>query len=452
MSCGGSKYFPAVLVSLSMLLTGCTAVTGAEGLLRPPRLSEEQSAVSEALYAKVGKDIKLKYPRSGEQRGAILVEDLDGDGLKEAVAFYEKRTGGGVRMNLLYQQNGRWLSLYDYAGAGGELEVLMVDTLSDTMEKTLMVGYSLLGQGHKVLNVYSYKDTQLVTLQETSYAELAVTDINADGRNELVILDTSASMTPSQSQNSSFQLPKARMYQQSKSGELQLLSQTDMDETVTEYTSITVGSVSSGIPGIYADGLQNNGNIQTQLLYCVEGQIKNPLYLNIQELQKTTRPISYKPIDVDMDGVTEIPVPTLAPGYEALTDAVESQRVYLTDWMAYDRFGLTRKSQGYYSPGEGFCFLLPGRWQGAVTVKVSAARDEAIFYKYEGSLEASTKELLIVKAVSKGESTPLLEQGWQLFAEGGGLSQNDYLYKQPGDGSEPLELTEMEIDFNFYVI
>ena len=48
-----------------LTLTGCSSAS-VDTLLTPPKLSEEQSAVYEALMKSVGRDIRLQYPKSGD--------------------------------------------------------------------------------------------------------------------------------------------------------------------------------------------------------------------------------------------------------------------------------------------------------------------------------------------------------------------------------------------------
>ncbi|MEG2429629.1 MAG: hypothetical protein RSA99_04525, partial [Oscillospiraceae bacterium] len=64
-----SKFKISVLFVLvfSILLTGCTySNAGIDTIMTPPKLSKEQNEIYAALSENVGKNIKLKYPRSGE--------------------------------------------------------------------------------------------------------------------------------------------------------------------------------------------------------------------------------------------------------------------------------------------------------------------------------------------------------------------------------------------------
>ena len=74
---------------LCFLVSGCGKMsTEINDFIVPPSPSGKLSEISSALYAFTGKDITLRYPKSGEYRSAFIVRDIDGDANDEALAFY----------------------------------------------------------------------------------------------------------------------------------------------------------------------------------------------------------------------------------------------------------------------------------------------------------------------------------------------------------------------------
>ena len=109
------KYKCIVAVLLAVVLcmfSGCTSLgTDIALQLRPPKAMGEQGAAEEALSAYVSANMKredytLKYPRGGAYRSAFLMEDLDGDGVNEAIAFLKSRLKPGqtVMVDLMAAQ------------------------------------------------------------------------------------------------------------------------------------------------------------------------------------------------------------------------------------------------------------------------------------------------------------------------------------------------------------
>ena len=78
----------AVLLACLWALSGCSGFSSSTAdLMRPPRLTPEQSAINEALTAAaLTQTYTLKYPKSGEYRSAFVFHDIDGDGVEEAIA------------------------------------------------------------------------------------------------------------------------------------------------------------------------------------------------------------------------------------------------------------------------------------------------------------------------------------------------------------------------------
>ena len=87
----------ALLAAVALLLSGCEGspvgsmveemTGGVEGLLSPPRFSEEQDAVYAALSAHLSGSMRLCYPQEGENLSAFTLCELDGSPGGEAVVF-----------------------------------------------------------------------------------------------------------------------------------------------------------------------------------------------------------------------------------------------------------------------------------------------------------------------------------------------------------------------------
>ena len=79
----------AVSLLLTFLLCGCELFTADTAeLLRPPALSGDLAPISDAIKESAGGAFTLKYPSAGNFRSAVIQNDIDGDGLFEAFAFY----------------------------------------------------------------------------------------------------------------------------------------------------------------------------------------------------------------------------------------------------------------------------------------------------------------------------------------------------------------------------
>ena len=187
-----SAAFCLSLCLLCSLLTGCTLGASVDSMLKPPSLSKEQQQIYRALQDAAGTGITLQYPRSGAYLSAFTVVDLDADGEDEALVFYKKTnftaTENSLRLNVLDQVNGKWMSVCDYPADGAEIERVVIQPLGASPKNRILIGYSSVDQSDKSLSVYTYGDSGLTALFQTPYTMFDVADLDADSLQELLVL------------------------------------------------------------------------------------------------------------------------------------------------------------------------------------------------------------------------------------------------------------------------
>lgn len=430
----------AVCAVCSLFMAGCSLGGSVDSLLSPPKLSEEQNAVYDALIRSVGNDIRLKYPRSGEYRSAFIFADIDSEPDREAVVFYEKtgdtEGGGNVRVNVIDRRGGKWTSVYDHAGAGTGIDRIIFSDLGESGRQNIIIGYTLLS-GERSVQIYSYENGLLNMEYSDSYSTMFTADLERNGKNELIIIHPGN------------QLRKASLSSVStdpESGGITETGSVALDESASEFVSVAAGYVGKETPAIFIDGL-SGGQLTTEIIYSVDGQLRNPLYLGESGLiEKTRRPAGYSCTDIDLDGVIEIPTLTLFPGY---SEDSSGTKLYSADWNVFDNYSITKKYSSFYNVSEGYCFILPSRWDGVVTVKRDAATGEAVFCKFRADLENSTVELLRIAVASAEETGALLDEGYMVLKSN---NKTNYLVKCPDLTDEPLTLTGTEIGNSLYLM
>lgn len=430
----------AVLMFCSVFMTGCSLGGSVDSLLSPPKLSEEQNAVYDALIRSVGKDIRLKYPRAGEYRSAFVFSDIDSEPDREAVVFYEKtgetEGGGNVRINIIDRRGGKWTSVYDHAGAGTGIDRILFSDLGGNDRQSVIIGYTLLS-GERSVQVYSYENGLLTTEYSDSYSTMFTADLERDGNNELILV---------RPENQMRKASLSSISSDPESGEITETSSVALDESATEFVSVAAGYVGKETPAIFIDGL-SGGQLTTEIVYSVDGQLRNPLYLGESGLiEKTRRPSGYPCTDIDLDGVIEIPTLTLFPGY---FDDSAGTKLYSTDWNVFDNYSITKKYSSFYNVSEGYCFILPSRWDGVVTVKRDAATGEVVFCKFRADLLNSTVELLRIAVAPEEETGALLDEGYMVLKSN---NKTNYLVKCPDIEDEPLVLTGTEISNSLFLM
>lgn len=436
-----NKIIPAFAATFcSVFMAGCSFGGSVDSLLSPPKLSEEQNAVYDALIRSAGKDIRLKYPRSGEYRSAFVFANIDSEPDREAIVFYEKtgetEGGGNVRINIIDRREGKWTSVYDHAGAGTSIDRILFSELGGSGRQSVIIGYTLLS-GERSVQVYDYEDGLLTSKYSDTYSTMFTADLERDGKNELILIRPGNQMKKASASLISID---------SESGEAMETSNVALDESATEFVSVASGYVGKETPAVFIDGL-SGGQLTTEIIYSVDGQLRNPLYLGESGLiEKTRRPAGYTCTDIDLDGVIEIPTLSLFPGY--FEDSAGT-KLYSADWNIFDNYSITKKYSSFYNIGEGYCFILPSRWDGVVTAKRDSATGEVVFCKFSTNLLNSTVELLRIAVASEEETGALLEEGYMVLKSN---NKTNYLVKCPDIEDEPLVLTGTEISNSLYLM
>lgn len=428
----------AALGLTAVMFSGCAAGSSVESLLSPPVLYSGQAEVYSALTESVGKDIKLQYPRSGAYRSSFIIEDIDGDGESEAVVFYRRgakaEESGDLRINIL-DRNGEenWHSAYDLAGTGTGIDRVVISELGGSGRTSLIIGYTGVSAADKNLKAYIYDGKTLTNTFSDNYSSFFITDMDKNGGNELSVIHPNNEYTGKQAYYSLVLDNGERLYESST---------VLLNEKTSDFVNIASGYVGTDTPAVYIDGL-SGGQLSTEIIYCIRGVLRNPLYLSGSEgIKDTLRPSGYISTDVDLDGVIEIPTLGYFPGYNQ--DSRDAVRI--TNWNIMDSFAIAKKYASYYSASDGFCFMLPSRWDGLVTVKRDEKTGDAVFYKYRIDLLNSSEELLRIAAVTSEYAEERTAEGYALLCTRDNMY---YMYKLPDSSDEPLILTEAEIVNNF---
>jgi hypothetical protein len=433
----------AAIALIVIIFTGCAVNAGVDTMLTPPKLSEEQEQIYQALIKSVNSKISLKYPKSGANLSAFIVDDIDSDDEDEAIVFYElesiKAEGKSLRINILDKVDGEWSSVYDYSAEGVEVERVIISRLGEADRMNIIVGYTMVNPDEKQVIVYNYKDGVLKKNLSEAYSILDVRDLDNDGNNELLIV---VNQTASK---------KARARVLKLSSECKYLeSFVELNTNIVEFKQLIYGLVDNGVRGIYIDEVIGANALQTEI-FTFENGLLRPRYGRISEMDmgkdlNVIRPASNKTMDIDGDSVLEIPINEVFSGYG---DYPEPERLYKTNWFVFENNTLVKKYESYYSITKGYSFMFPSRWQGQVTAKIDSINDEVVICKYDGQLKENMKELMRIAVVEKGNIEDKSNEGYEVMKTKGEVG---YLVWISPDTQEPLVPTKSEVMFNLMVI
>ncbi len=389
---------------LPLVLSGCTFSAGIETLLVPPKLDTQQQDIYNALKSYTGENISLKYPKSGKNLSAFIVEDIDGDSEDEAIVFYKKNTAktddDSLRINILDTVESKWQSVYDHAADGNEIEQVEVTRLGDSDRINIIAGYSLINRSDRMISIYDYHDGKLSTnLSNEPYSVFETLDLNNDGSNELFI--ASEKTSSQEAAAVAFHLYDNEKYKR---------SELVLEGAYIGYSGITANTDSNGETKLFLDAQTGSGNIVTEVL---KADTQNNLLREFSpnaEKQETMRPSAYLSADIDNDGKTEIPVPSFCEGY----DENSENPLYFTSWYEIENKELKHKHESYMSITDGYVFFIPSQWYGKITAKSDISKNEISVCS--GHDPETAEEIFTVKVVSGKEISTISEENdWSLI-------------------------------------
>lgn len=430
----GKLCITALLTAFAM--TGCSIGVNVDTMLTPPKLSAQQEQIYQALKDSTGSDIRLKYPKRGAYLSAFIVQDIDGDGADEAIVFYEKNSlsasDTGLRINVLDCINGEWLSICDRSAEGSEIEKVVLSPLGELDRMNVIVGYSTSNQSEKYISVYTYGDSYLEQTFSHSYTLFDVADTGSGSAHpDLILLGSAAASNPS---------AYAAVYRLQEADGRYHEYKYSFKDSYTDYSQIIYGKMTDGSVMMYIDAASGTSNLQTEVLSMEESRLANVLERckrptgETVRSEDTVRRAGLSCMDIDSDGVPEIPVQEVFLGYK---DAAESEQIRETKWLLMKEPQLYAEYHSYYNAGDGYAFLLPESWENRVSVVRDTNEGEMQFVAYDGAWTDDMPVLMrIYIAYDDADCEEHLQRGYQLMHTKGTAS---LLVK--AESGQPLSLT-----------
>lgn len=419
------KKLIGLALCVGVLLCGCDSLSlNSTNLMHPPKLDGEQQEIYTALTAVTGQNVRLRYPAEGEQRRAILKDDLDDDGQMEAVVFYQGTdTASLVRINIMEQQDGSWVSVQDVSTGHSQLQSVSIARVFEAGVPALLV---TVGDDTKseeeTLIAYRYRNGRLDSKLEQTCVSYIAGEMSEDGVPGLFLIKNSEDGTTKleyyRSQNFIFTL-----YQKTALAPL-------------TYTGMLMGCTGDGRQAVFIDG-KLDGGVTTQVIYEQDGRLVNPLYTN-NKLKSTWRPREIS--CMKSDNGTQILIPTLTalPGYERYK---AEEQLFLTSWNSFGDSGLSVQKTQLVSTYLGISVDIPERWLGKVSVKYLYDTNEVKFFLYDGELKNDGQEYLRVRLFTRNNPRPDNYSSYTaLFSEG----LLEYRMLVSGSTDDPLTLSHGE--------
>ncbi len=354
-----------LLSALCLFLSGCTGLRlgTVEDLYCLPSLPSEYQDLEASITALIEEGAEYAAPSSGSNIQPVQLVDLDGDGQEEALAFMRKPTEEKpLKIYIFSAESGSYQQSAVIEGSGSAIFSVVYSDLNGDGRTELVVGWKTASE-MQALSIYTLENGQPEEILRTTYVKYVLTDLDSDGLNELVTF---------RADTEGMGLADMYIWQE---GTMTLKSSSKISVTMAELSNlgrVVTGAVQGGIPALFVVGVVDSSTEITDILISRNGELNNIVLSNITGAStEVARFLSLYPMDINGDKITEVPVPVLLAGSD------EAQSYYRIEWFGYDASGAsTRVQSTYHNVDDGWYLVLPESWRDQVLVRREVGPEE----------------------------------------------------------------------------
>lgn len=371
------KWLGALMAfALPFMLSGCMMTASVEELYALPQLPVEYQALNAQLDAILASGAETTSPTSGANLQSVQLEDLDGDGVQEAIAFFRNNNDERpMKIYIFRVQEETYQQAAVIEGSGTSIHSIRYLDMNGDGVKELLVSWRVSAQV-QALSVYGLDRLEPVLLMSAAYARYETLDLDGDEMLELVVLRGDESETGGSI---------ADFYDWDGSS-LLLMSGARLSVTVGELQWMQEGVLATGEKAVFVTGrvagVEETSRAVTDILILREGELSNIVLSQSTGVStQIARFLNIQPTDIDSDGVTEIPMP-------APLLAGEGDERWKIHWFSVASDGTAeRRAITYHNLTDSWYLLIPEEWDGHFTVSqnnTSTTEHSTTFYSLSG--------------------------------------------------------------------
>lgn len=433
----------ALTVALAGLLSGCM-FRGVEELYAIPQPPKDYEALQLRLGEVIDQGGEYAAPLSGELIQAVQLQDLDGDGRQEAIAFFRfPNEEKPLRIYVFAQRGEAYETFAVIEHAGTAINSVDYVQLDNTPHREMVVSWQI-SDRVRSLTAHSIGPGVTEELLRTDYVNFRLFDLDQDNRQELVVFRTPVDG-----------VPQAELYDFQE--ELAMVGTAPLSGGITAVTDggVRTGYLKDRVPALFAVSTYGENGTITDILTCRDGVLCNvTLDEETGESGETVR--FYTQVaerDVNGDGIMELPQPIPVMEYRLTSETVS---FWLIHWRQFDRQGKPAYVfTTYHNERDGWYFILPDHWGSSVTMHrsdVAGGGERAVTFSYwEGDEAVEPRPFLTIYRLTGTSRVARAQQG-QRFPLGPDGAGGDVLYAAEFREGWDCGLTREEVRERFNLI
>ncbi len=309
------KRICGLMIAVLLLISACGCsfdFVSVESLLRAPKLTGEYAAIERAFEAAVGTSVSLLSPRAGDYRTAFVLLDYDADGQDEAIVFYTQGTDNStVHLHFLDCIDGEWISCDDEIGKEKDVFELLLRDLNNDSIPEIIVNFNT-KQSNRSMLIYSVTPSTADTLMSVQlmsnvqYSTYTCVDLDQDGQTEILYTVSEVSV------DTGVSVPYVRILKyvtDFQGTRIDIVSSLSLQTGITSFAALAADSDGATVR-VYIDcGFHDALNMITEVVtWTAESGYMLLLHKHESSaLLKTVRSNGLFTVDIDNDGIMEIP-------------------------------------------------------------------------------------------------------------------------------------------------
>lgn len=369
-----NKICLALFLAAALLLTGCGMQT-VDMMYCLPRRSDVYEKLQTVMDGYMD-GLQYSAPTSGENQQTVQMADLDGDGREEYLLFAKGGAENPMRILIFRQVEDSFAHMTTIESQGTSFEHVEYVDMDGSPGLEIVVGRKLSDQVMGAVSVYTLSGGEAEQLMSSGYAKFLCSDLDSDGKSELLILSAAADNSGN---------GVAVLYDYS-GGQMERSPEVNLSEPADCIKRIMAGKIHGGIPAVYVASSADGSAIVTDIFAVKKDVFTNISFSNESGTSvKTLRNYYVYADDIDNDGILELPsLITMKTGENARS----SQKQYLIRWFSMDLEGNeVDKLYTFHDYASGWYLELDDEW--ATRLWVSQEEGAWVFRIWEESLENS---------------------------------------------------------------
>lgn len=426
-----------LLAGLLFCLSGCM-FRGTDELFAIPRTSESNQKLQAKVQSVIGNATGIS-PVSGSNTQTLQLVDLDRDGTQEALAFYrDSSTEWPLKIAILKQdEQGNYNLFAQIEGAGTDIESIEYKNLVEGPELEIVVSWQVTPTVHTLV-AYSVRQNQVTELMRSGYTRYVATDLNGDERAELLLIQLESSDPVGN---------RVELYT-GVGGAMEFHSSAPLSDGLIALQLWETGFLAEKIPSLMVTSEYAENKYITDIFYLSETGLRNlTLDENTRISSRTLRQhTGVSPIDINKDGITEIPITKSIPTY----NGTGSENFWQITWMQFAKDG-TQKAvlSTYHNNSDRWYLELPEAWIGQITLsrqeQTSSGERAVVFSYWKGNPQVPPVPFLTIYRLTGNnrDNNAAQNQRFSLYVDSDTIYAAEFLDSSWNCGIDQTKLIEL---------